>query len=75
MTDARTLLARIRELPLRRKIRVMNVCGGHERSITMAGLRSACESTVQMSSVRKLVPPMPGNSKPPAWTPARSAMP
>ena len=31
-------LARIRALPLPERIKVMNVCGGHERSITMAGL-------------------------------------
>ena len=32
-------LARIHALPLPHKVKVMNVCGGHERSITMAGLR------------------------------------
>ena len=41
MTDAREWLRRIEALPLPPKIKIMNVCGGHERSITHAGLRSA----------------------------------
>ena len=41
-------LDRIRSLPLERKIKIMNVCGGHERSITMAGLRSALPATIEL---------------------------
>jgi len=41
MVSAATWLDRIRALPLPDKVRVMNVCGGHERSISMAGLRGA----------------------------------
>ncbi len=40
MTDAAAWLERIRSLPLAgRRIRILNVCGGHERSIAQAGLR------------------------------------
>ena len=48
MTSARNWLDRIRSLPLPRKVRVMNVCGGHERSITMAGLRGALPPQVEL---------------------------
>ena len=48
MADARTWLQRIRELPLPEKVRVMNVCGGHERSISMAGLRGALPPSVEL---------------------------
>ncbi len=41
-------LERIRSLPLERKTRIMNVCGGHERSITMAGLRSALPGNIEL---------------------------
>jgi len=46
--DPRVWLDRIRALPLERRVRVMNVCGGHERSITMAGLRGALPQTVEL---------------------------
>mgnify|MGYP000190446166 CR=1 FL=1 len=48
MADARRWLERIRALPLPGRVRVMNVCGGHERSITMAGLRGALPSEVEL---------------------------
>jgi hydrogenase expression/formation protein HypD len=48
MTSARQWLDRIRALALPRPVRVMNVCGGHERSITMAGLRGALPPTVEI---------------------------
>jgi len=48
MSNARTWLERIHGLPLPRKLRVMNVCGGHERSITMAGLRGALPDQVEL---------------------------
>jgi len=45
---ARQWLERIRALELPEKLRIMNVCGGHERSITMAGLRSALPDTIEL---------------------------
>jgi len=41
-------LARIRELDLPNRVRIMNVCGGHERTITHAGLRSALPDGVEL---------------------------
>lgn len=38
--SAHDWLARIRALPAEQPLRIMNVCGGHERSISQAGLRS-----------------------------------
>jgi hydrogenase expression/formation protein HypD len=46
--DARAWLERIRALPLPRRVKVMNVCGGHERAITMAGLRSALPAGIEL---------------------------
>jgi len=48
MTTARGWLERIRGLPLPDRVRVMNVCGGHERSITMAGLRGALPPQIEL---------------------------
>lgn len=48
MTDARGWLERIRALPLPERVRIMNVCGGHERSITMAGLRGALPPQIEL---------------------------
>ena len=45
---AKQWLERIHALPLPDKIRVMNVCGGHERSISMAGLRGALPKQVEL---------------------------
>ncbi len=45
---ARQWLERIRALPLDHSVRVMNVCGGHERSISMAGLRSALPASIEL---------------------------
>ena len=45
---AQDWLAKIRALPLQRRVRIMNVCGGHERSITLAGIRSALPKTVEL---------------------------
>lgn len=47
-TSARTWLDRIRALPLPDRVRVMNVCGGHERSISMAGLRGALPTQIEL---------------------------
>ena len=41
-------LERIRALPLTRGMRIMNVCGGHERTITMAGLRGALPDGIEL---------------------------
>jgi len=46
--SARTWLDRIRALPLAGPVRIMNVCGGHERAITMAGLRAALPSGIEL---------------------------
>ncbi len=45
---AQDWLTRIKALPRTRRVRIMNVCGGHERSITMAGLRAALPSTIEL---------------------------
>ena len=45
---AQEWLAKICALPLPRRVRIMNVCGGHERSITLAGIRSALPKTVEL---------------------------
>jgi hydrogenase expression/formation protein HypD len=41
-------LARIHALELPARVRIMNVCGGHERSITMAGLRQALPASIEL---------------------------
>lgn len=46
--EARTWLERIRRLDLPEKVRIMNVCGGHERSITMAGLRKTLPGNIEL---------------------------
>jgi hydrogenase expression/formation protein HypD len=48
VSEARAWLERIRGLELPDKVRLMNVCGGHERSITMAGLRGALPEQVEL---------------------------
>ena len=48
MSDAATWLARIRALDLPESVRIMNVCGGHERSISMAGLRGALPKQIHL---------------------------
>lgn len=45
---ARDWLERIRELKLPPRVRIMNVCGGHERAITMAGLRGALPANIEL---------------------------
>ena len=39
---------RIKSLQLPRKIKILNVCGGHERTINHAGLRTAIPDTVEL---------------------------
>ncbi|WP_020653156.1 hydrogenase formation protein HypD [Massilia niastensis] len=41
-------LERIRALKLPHKVRIMNVCGGHERTVSMAGLRSVLPADVEL---------------------------
>lgn len=48
LLTAQDWLNKIKALPLPRRVRIMNVCGGHERSITMAGLRSAMPQNVEL---------------------------
>lgn len=48
MSNPRAWLEKIRGLDLPDKLRVMNVCGGHERSIAMAGLRGALPPQVEL---------------------------
>jgi hydrogenase expression/formation protein HypD len=48
VTTAAQWLDRIRRLPLPPGIKVMNVCGGHERSITAAGLRKALPEAIEI---------------------------
>ena len=45
---ARDWLDLIRALPFDGTVRIMNVCGGHERSITAAGLRGVLPPQVEM---------------------------
>jgi hydrogenase expression/formation protein HypD len=48
MTTPRQWLERIHALDLPERFRIMNVCGGHERSITMAGLRRALPPQIEL---------------------------
>jgi hydrogenase expression/formation protein HypD len=47
-TSAKTWLARIHELELPRPVKLMNVCGGHERSISFSGIRGALPSDIEI---------------------------
>lgn len=46
--SAKQWLERIIALPSNRPVKIMNVCGGHERSITMAGLRKALPDYIEL---------------------------
>ena len=46
--NAEDWLQRIRGLEFPRPVKIMNVCGGHERSITMAGLRGALPQNIEL---------------------------
>ncbi len=48
MTDPKIWLDRIRALPLESPVRILNVCGGHERSVTMSGMRTALPDTIEI---------------------------
>ena len=45
---ARDWLEKLRDLNFNQPIRIMNVCGGHERSITQAGLRGTLPAHVEL---------------------------
>ncbi len=45
---ARLWLERIRSLPLTRPLKIMNVCGGHERSLTQLGLRAVLPPVIRL---------------------------
>ncbi|MBA1443871.1 MAG: hydrogenase formation protein HypD [Chromatiales bacterium] len=46
--SAKDWLQQIRTLQLPERIRIMNVCGGHERSISQAGLRGALPKQIEL---------------------------
>ena len=46
--SAKQWLEKIHELPHKGRVKIMNVCGGHERSITMAGLRKALPDYIEL---------------------------
>jgi len=48
MKDAAQWLAALRGANIERPVRIMNVCGGHERSISMAGLRKAIPDNIEL---------------------------
>jgi len=46
--DAKTWLQKIHALALPESVKIMNVCGGHERTISQAGLRSVLPKCVSL---------------------------
>ncbi len=48
MNSALHWLEQIRRLELPAKVRVMNVCGGHERSVSLAGMRAALPANIEL---------------------------
>jgi hydrogenase expression/formation protein HypD len=46
--SANRWLKQLHDLPLQGPFKVMNVCGGHERSITQAGLRTALPQLIEL---------------------------
>jgi hydrogenase expression/formation protein HypD len=46
--DAAVWLERLKALEVGDRIRIMNVCGGHERSISVAGLRGALPANIEL---------------------------
>lgn len=46
--SAKQWLQKIHELNIDRRVKIMNVCGGHERAITMAGLRGALPANIEL---------------------------
>jgi hydrogenase expression/formation protein HypD len=48
VSAAQARLREIRALAPRRRYRILNVCGGHERALTMAGLRAVLPDTIEL---------------------------
>jgi hydrogenase expression/formation protein HypD len=48
MPDAATWLGRIQALKIPSPVRVLNVCGGHERTISMAGIRGVLPDAITL---------------------------
>ncbi|NCS74521.1 MAG: hydrogenase formation protein HypD, partial [Deltaproteobacteria bacterium] len=48
VTAGAAWLARLRALDLPARVRIMNVCGGHERAIAQAGLRTVLPPTIEL---------------------------
>lgn len=48
MNSAKVWLERIHSLKLHHKIKILNVCGGHERTITMSGLRAVLPQNIEL---------------------------
>jgi hydrogenase expression/formation protein HypD len=46
--SAKDWLEQLRKLDIQQTVRIMNVCGGHERSISMAGLRTAIPDNIEL---------------------------
>lgn len=46
--SAQFWLEKIHRLELKQRIKIMNVCGGHERSLTMAGIRSILPKNIEL---------------------------
>ncbi len=46
--DAKYWLGKLHEIELDRPVRIMNVCGGHERAISVAGLRGAIPEAIEL---------------------------
>jgi len=46
--SAEQWLQALRDLGVDRPVRIMNVCGGHERSISLAGLRTAIPKNIEL---------------------------
>lgn len=46
--SAKDWLQHIHDLEIPGSVKIMNVCGGHERSITMAGLRGALPQSIEL---------------------------
>lgn len=45
---SRQWIKKIQQLPLPEKIRIMNVCGGHERTISISGIRTALPRNIEL---------------------------
>jgi hydrogenase expression/formation protein HypD len=47
-TSAREWIDKIHALGLTQKVKIMNVCGGHERSVTQSGMRSVLPDNIEI---------------------------